>query len=84
MVRFTVVLTDAPSAVVAVTVMVEGPTGVGVGPEADVQPTNAPAATTSKPSTRYMGARRNCNAVCRTPLNIVSMLRKLTSRSPSK
>jgi hypothetical protein len=73
---FTVVVTEAPSAVVAVTVIVDGPTGVGVGPDADVQPTSAPAATTSSPSTRYIGARRNCSALCRTPPSIASIPRK--------
>jgi hypothetical protein len=81
---FTVVVTEAPSAVVAVTVMVDGPTGVGVGPEADVQPTSAPAARTNNPSTRYIGARRNCRALCRTPLSIASMLRKHMTMSATK
>ena len=40
----TVVVTDAPSAVVAVTVMVDGPMGVGAGPDIDVQPTSTPTA----------------------------------------
>jgi hypothetical protein len=45
---FTVVVTDAPSAVVAVTVTVDGPVGVGVGPDMlVVQPTRAPDARTS-------------------------------------
>ena len=52
MVMLTVVVTVAPSAVVAVTVMVEGPVGVGVGPDAVVQPTSAPAAITSSRSVK--------------------------------
>jgi hypothetical protein len=61
------VLTVAPSAVVAVTVMVDGPVGVGAGPELDVHPTSAPAARTSIPRVRYIGARRNCTARWRNP-----------------
>ena len=65
--------TVAPSAVVAVTVTVDGPMGVGVGPEAVVQPTSAPAARTSKAKVKYIGTRRNCDARCRTAPSIPSM-----------
>jgi len=63
----TVAFTVAPSAVVAVTVMDDGPVGVGVGPEFDVHPTSTPAASTSIPRVRYIGARRNCTARWRNP-----------------
>ncbi len=73
MVMLTVADTVAPSAVVPVMVMVEGPVGVGAGPEADVHPTSAPAARSSRASVRYMGTRRNCAARCRTAPNIPSI-----------
>lgn len=74
MVMFTVVVTVAPSAAVAVTVIVDGPTGVGVGPDfAVVQPTSAPAANTNTRSVRYAGARRNGSILCRTVPDIPSI-----------
>ena len=80
----TVVVTDAPSAVVAVTVMVDGPVGVGVVLAAVVHPTNPPAAKTSRPSVRYIGARRNGSARCRTAHNIPSIESSAAATSHSK
>ena len=54
----------APSAVVAVMVMVDGPVGVGVGLAAVVHPAMTPAPITSKTSARYTGTRRNCGIRC--------------------
>ena len=74
MLMLTVVETVAPSAAVAVTAIVDGPTGVGVGPDfAVVQPTSAPAARTSSTSARYAGARRNGSILCRTVADIPSI-----------
>src|SRR5580700_3568529 len=67
----TVVVTVAPSAVVAVTVRVDGPVGVGVFC-AVVQPTSPPAANMSRPSVRYIGMRRKGSARCRTAPSMAS------------
>jgi len=80
----TVVVTDAPSAVVAVTVMLAGPVGVGVVLAVVVQPTSAPAAKTSSTSVRYAGARRKGSVRCRTAPNIPSMDSRTVATSPSK
>jgi hypothetical protein len=80
----TVVETVAPSAVVAVTVMVDGPVGVGVVPAAFVQPTRAPAARTSRASVRYAGARRNGSVRCRTALSIPSIDRRAAATNQSR
>lgn len=62
-------------------VTVDGPVGVGVGLEADVQPTSAPAAKTSRARVRYMGTRRSCAARCRTAPNIPSIERRTVASS---
>jgi hypothetical protein len=80
----TVADTVAPSAVVAVTVTVDGPVGVGVGPDfAVVHPTRAPAARTSNTSPRYTGARRKGSVRCRTAPNIPSMDSRTAATSHS-
>jgi len=80
----TVVVTDAPSAVVAVTVMLDGPVGVGVVLDAVVQPTSAPAAKTSSTSARYAGARRKGTVRCRIVPHIPSMDRRTVATSHGK
>lgn len=84
MVMLTVADTVAPSAVVAVTVIVDGPVDVGVGPDAFVQPTSAPAARIRRASVRYIGARRNCAARCRTAPNIPNIENKTVAMSHSE
>jgi hypothetical protein len=79
----TVAVTDAPSAVVAITVMVDGPVGVGVE-RAVTQPTRVPAARTSKPNVKYIGARRKGSARRRTAPNIPSIDRRTAATSHSK
>jgi hypothetical protein len=80
----TVVDTVAPSAVVAVTMMLEGPVGVGVVWAVVVQPTSPPAARTSSTSARYAGARRRGSVRCRTAPHIPSIDRNTVAKSHSK
>lgn len=74
----------APSAVVAVTVIVDGPVGVGVILDAVVHPTSAPTARTSRASVRYIGARRNCAARWRTAPSIPIMDNRTAAISHSE
>lgn len=63
--------------------MDDGPVGVGVGPEVDVHPTSAPAASTSIPSVRYIGTRRNSPARCRTTDRIPIIASKMLPMNPT-
>jgi len=80
----TVVVTDAPSAVVAVTVMLDGPVGVGVVWAVVVHPTSAPAANTSSASVKYTGARRKGSVRCRIVPHIPSIDKRTVATSHKK
>ena len=69
---------------VAVTVMLDGPVGVGVVWAVVVQPTSAPAAKTSSASVRYTGARRNGTVRCRIVPHIPSIDNRTVATSHSK